>query len=192
MLGSALGKLGSIDINLLMDRMNEIKGHTASKSRNPDSVNPISVSWEGEDELVSVQPYPRAVSLSWVFCRVTVRGKYDWDYLDTYIPAIPTNHGWTLHPTIGLVPDGDRLLSVAVGSGDMPLSVLYSPVGGGGTYEDIKLNSYMVNDLSLNYNLWGTYNVFFDVINIFDKKYNTALQYSQMDRSFNFGIRRSY
>ena len=62
----------------------------------------------------------------------------------------------------------------------------------GGTYEDVKLNSYMVNDLSLNYNLWGTYNVFFDVINIFDKKYNTALQYSQMDRSFNFGIRRSY
>ena len=62
----------------------------------------------------------------------------------------------------------------------------------GGTYEDVKLNSYMVNDLSLNYNLWGTYNVFFDAINIFDKKYNTALQYSQMDRSFNFGIRRRY
>jgi len=62
----------------------------------------------------------------------------------------------------------------------------------GGTYEDVKLNSYMVNDLSLNYNLWGAYKVFFDVINIFDKKYSTALQYSQMDRSFNFGIRRSY
>ena len=62
----------------------------------------------------------------------------------------------------------------------------------GGTYEDVKLNSYMVNDLSLNYKLWNTYNIFFDVINIFDKKYNTALQYSQMDRSFNFGIRRSY
>ena len=62
----------------------------------------------------------------------------------------------------------------------------------GGTYEDVKLNSYMVNDLSLNYNLWRTYNIFFDVINIFDKKYNTALQYSQMDRSFNFGIRRRY
>ena len=62
----------------------------------------------------------------------------------------------------------------------------------GGTYEDVKLNSYMVNDLSLNYNLWGTYNVFFDAINIFDKKYTTALQYSQMDRSFNFGIKRKY
>jgi len=62
----------------------------------------------------------------------------------------------------------------------------------GGTYEDVKLNSYMVNDLSLNYNLFGTYKVFFDVINIFDKKYTTALQYSQMDRSFNFGIKRKY
>ena len=27
---------------------------------------------------------------------------------------------------------------------------------------------------------------------IFDEKYNTALQYSQMDRTFNFGIKRSY
>ena len=58
--------------------------------------------------------------------------------------------------------------------------------------EDVKLNSYMVNDLSLNYDLWGAYKVFFDVVNIFDKKYSTALQYSQMDRSINFGIRRSY
>ena len=47
-------------------------------------------------------------------------------------------------------------------------------------------------NLSLNYNLWGTYNVFLDVINIFGKKYNTALLYSQMDRSFNFGIKRRY
>ena len=30
----------------------------------------------------------------------------------------------------------------------------------GGTYEDVKLNSYMVNDLSLNYKLWNTYNIF--------------------------------
>ena len=61
-----------------------------------------------------------------------------------------------------------------------------------GSYEDVKLNSYMVNDLSLNYKLWGIYNVFIDVINIFDKKYTTALQYSQMDRSFKFGIKKKY
>jgi outer membrane cobalamin receptor len=50
----------------------------------------------------------------------------------------------------------------------------------------------MINDLSLNYNLWDTYNVFFDVKNILDKKYYTALSYNQMDREINFGIKRSY
>jgi outer membrane receptor protein involved in Fe transport len=60
------------------------------------------------------------------------------------------------------------------------------------TYEDVRLHSYLINDLSLNYSLFDTYKVFFDVINIFDKKYTTALQYSQMDRSFNFGIKRKY
>ena len=61
-----------------------------------------------------------------------------------------------------------------------------------GSFVDVKLNSYMVNDLSLNYDLFDTYKVFFDVKNIFDKKYETALQYSQMDRSFTFGIKRKY
>ena len=61
-----------------------------------------------------------------------------------------------------------------------------------GSFADVKLNSYMVNDLSLNYDIFDTYKVFFDVKNIFDKKYETALQYSQMDRSFNFGIKRKY
>ena len=50
----------------------------------------------------------------------------------------------------------------------------------------------MVNDLSLNYDIFDTYKIFFDVKNIFDKKYETALQYSQMDRSFAFGIKRKY
>ena len=61
-----------------------------------------------------------------------------------------------------------------------------------GSFADVKLNSYMVNDLSLNYDIFDTYKVFFDVKNIFDKKYETALQYSQMDRSYNFGIKRKY
>ncbi len=59
-------------------------------------------------------------------------------------------------------------------------------------YEDRVLNSYMVNDLSLNYDLYGKYKIFFDINNIFDKKYETTLQYSQMDRSYNFGIKRAY
>jgi len=61
-----------------------------------------------------------------------------------------------------------------------------------GSFDDVHLNSYMVNDLSLNYNLWGIYNVFFDINNILDKKYYTTLRYNQMDRSVNFGIKRSY
>ena len=32
----------------------------------------------------------------------------------------------------------------------------------------------------------------FDINNILDENYETARDYSQMDRSFNFGIRRSY
>ena len=61
-----------------------------------------------------------------------------------------------------------------------------------GSFDDVLLNSYMVNDLSLNYNLWNRYNIFFNVNNILDKKYYTAVRYSQMDRSVNFGIKRSY
>ena len=30
------------------------------------------------------------------------------------------------------------------------------------------------------------------IVNIFDEKYETTKDYSQMDRSFNFGIRRVY
>ncbi|SVD09125.1 uncharacterized protein METZ01_LOCUS361979, partial [marine metagenome] len=36
------------------------------------------------------------------------------------------------------------------------------------------------------------YKAFFKIDNIFDEVYNTALEYNQMDRSFNFGIKRSY
>jgi len=61
-----------------------------------------------------------------------------------------------------------------------------------GSFDDIKLNSYMVNDLSLNYKLFGNYDVFFDVTNVLDKKYNTALQYSMPDRAYNFGIKRAF
>jgi len=64
--------------------------------------------------------------------------------------------------------------------------------GNNGNYNDEVLDDYLVNDLSLNYKLMDTYKLYFDIRNVFDEKYNTALQYSQMDRSFNFGIKRSY
>ena len=60
------------------------------------------------------------------------------------------------------------------------------------SFADAELDSYFVNDLSLNYKLPNSYNLYFDVINITDKKYETALDYSQMDRSFNFGLKRRF
>jgi len=63
---------------------------------------------------------------------------------------------------------------------------------GNRTWNDETLDDYLVNDLSIKYNLWNTYNLFFDINNILDEKYETTRDYSQMDRSFNFGIRRVY
>jgi len=63
---------------------------------------------------------------------------------------------------------------------------------GNRTWTDEKLDDYLVNDLSIKYNLWNSLNLFLDINNILDEKYETVRDYSQMDRSFNFGIRRVY
>ena len=60
------------------------------------------------------------------------------------------------------------------------------------SFQNETLDSYLVNDLSFRYNLFNSYNLYFDVTNVFDKKYETALQYSQMDRSYNFGLKKTY
>ena len=63
---------------------------------------------------------------------------------------------------------------------------------GNRTWVDESLDDYLVNDLLIKYNLWNTYDLFFNITNILDEKYETTRDYSQIDRSFNFGIRRSY
>ena len=63
---------------------------------------------------------------------------------------------------------------------------------GNRTWNDETIDDYLVIDLSIKYNLWDNYNLFFDIVNILDEKYETTRDYSQMDRSFNFGIRRVY
>ena len=63
---------------------------------------------------------------------------------------------------------------------------------GSQSFADAELESYLVNDLSIKYNYLNRYNLYFDVINILDKKYETAQDYTQMDRSFNFGIKTIY
>ena len=62
----------------------------------------------------------------------------------------------------------------------------------GTEHGDETLDDYLVNDLSIKYNLLNSFDLFFDINNILDEKYETARDYSQMDRSYNFGIRRSY
>ena len=63
---------------------------------------------------------------------------------------------------------------------------------GNRTYNDERTDDYLVNDLMIKYNLGNEYNIFFDVTNLLDEKYETARDYSQIGRSFNFGIRRKY
>ena len=45
--------------------------------------------------------------------------------------------------------------------------------------------------LSINYKLWDSYNLF-NITNIFDEKYETVRDYSQLNRSFNVGIKSLY
>jgi len=61
-----------------------------------------------------------------------------------------------------------------------------------GSYDDVRLDDFLIHDLSFNYNLFNNYKFYLDIKNILDSHYNTALQYSQMDRSLNFGIKRVY
>ena len=63
---------------------------------------------------------------------------------------------------------------------------------GNRTYNDERIDDYFVNDLSINYKLWDSYNLFFNITNIFDEKYETVRDYSQLNRSFNVGIKKVY
>ena len=59
-------------------------------------------------------------------------------------------------------------------------------------FKNVHLGGYAVHDLSLNYDLFGQYDVYADLNNILDQRYETALDYSSQERSVNFGIKRSY
>ena len=63
---------------------------------------------------------------------------------------------------------------------------------GNRTYSDERIDDYFVNDLSISYNLRNDYNLYFDINNLLNEKYETTRDYSQMDRTLNFGIRRSF
>ena len=63
---------------------------------------------------------------------------------------------------------------------------------GNRTYQDERTDDYFVNDLFINYKIWDSYNLFFNITNIFDEKYETVRDYSQLDRSFNIGLKSLY
>ena len=63
---------------------------------------------------------------------------------------------------------------------------------GSASFDDAELESYLVNDLSIRYNYLNKYNLYLDITNILDKKYQTTQDYNQMDRSFQFSIKTNY
>ena len=44
----------------------------------------------------------------------------------------------------------------------------------------------------IKYNLWNSYNIFLNVTNLLDEKYETTRDYSQLGRSFNLGFKKNY
>ena len=63
---------------------------------------------------------------------------------------------------------------------------------GNRTFKDERLDDYLVNDLHIKSKLWDSYDVFLNVTNLLDEKYETARDYSQLSRSFNVGIKKRY
>ena len=62
---------------------------------------------------------------------------------------------------------------------------------GNRTYDDERIDDYLVNDLQIKSKLWNSYSVFLNITNLLDEKYETARDYSQLGRSFNIGIKKN-
>ena len=63
---------------------------------------------------------------------------------------------------------------------------------GNRTYDDERIDDYLVNDLQIKSKIWKSYDVFLNITNLLDEKYETARDYSQLGRSFNIGIKKKY
>ena len=59
-------------------------------------------------------------------------------------------------------------------------------------WNDVELDDWITHDLSVKYKLYDTYNLFFDLNNVFNEQYETALRYSQAGRNLNFGLKRAF
>ena len=63
---------------------------------------------------------------------------------------------------------------------------------GNRTYDDERIDDYLVNDLLINYKLWNSYNTYLKITNLLDEKYETTRDYSQLGRSINVGFTKSF
>ena len=61
----------------------------------------------------------------------------------------------------------------------------------GGSFRDVRLDSYSVSDFGLNLN-YGNYKGFFNITNLFNEKYSQAVQYTGPKRALNFGFKKLY
>ena len=60
------------------------------------------------------------------------------------------------------------------------------------SFADVLLDDYITFGFSSNYKISENFDLTFNAINIFDANYEQSHQYSQMGRSFNFGLKRIY
>jgi outer membrane receptor protein involved in Fe transport len=63
---------------------------------------------------------------------------------------------------------------------------------GNNSFKDVILEDYTTINLTSNYRLYDTYDLFFNAQNIFDDNYEQVHGYSSMGRSFNIGVKRVY
>jgi vitamin B12 transporter len=63
---------------------------------------------------------------------------------------------------------------------------------GNNSFKDVILEDYTTINLTSNYRLYDTYDLFFNAQNIFDDNYEQVHGYSSMGRSFNIGLKRVY
>jgi outer membrane receptor protein involved in Fe transport len=108
-------------------------------------------------------------------------------FTDTKMVAVP-RHAFNLVTAFKL-PGYENL--------DLTFNTKYSDTmrdygSGNKTFNDVELDDFLVNDLSLKYNYLNSYNLFFDINNILNEGYETRDYYNQLGRTFNFGIKRSY
>ena len=59
-------------------------------------------------------------------------------------------------------------------------------------WTDVILKEYILFDVASSYNLWNSYKIDFSARNIFDEGYEQAYEYSGMERSINFDIRKIF